>query len=135
MFKPTIPFLLLLGLPLSTPAQADYRVVCQQGAQVVSRFVRNDSHFPVKVEVMLPGSPGIVITATAQLPPGAICRSSGAVTFLADASSDGGKSFHRVMTMNQQQADGSWLVEVAPDSFNGNFAYSALFNLSVKAAH
>ena len=78
-----------------------------------------------------PGAPAVIIAANGQLPSGVKCAAGGAVTFLADASSDGGKSFHRVMSRTRAQADGTWLVEVAPDSFNGNFAYTAQFGVMV----
>jgi hypothetical protein len=116
-------------------ARADDRVMCAQGALVVSHFVRNSSGFPVQVEVILPGMPALTINAGKQLPANAKCPATGAVTFLADASTDQGKSFHRVMSRTSQAADGSWTVDIAPDSFNGNFASTAQFGIAVKPAH
>jgi hypothetical protein len=124
--------LLALTLPGAREARADAGVFCPAGAAVSSKFVQNTSHFPVKLEVTLPGSPAIVITDATQLPPGAVCRVAGLVTFLADASTDNGKTYHRVMSRSVAQSDGSWLAEAAPDSFNGNFAYSAQFAIAVK---
>lgn len=126
-------FVLLPALAASA-ARADDRVVCPQGATVVSHFVRNTSGLPVRVEVILPGQPALTITQTSQLPATAKCPATGAVTFLADASTDKGKSFHRVMSGTTQAADGSWTVGVAADSFNGNFSYTAQFSIAVKAA-
>ena len=122
---------LLAALASASAARADDRVECQQGGSIASRLVRADPHFPVRVSVTPPGAPAAMITAAAQLPPGVKCASGGAVTFLADASSDNGKSFHRVMSRTRALADGTWLVEVAPDSFNGNFAYTAQFGIMV----
>ena len=101
---------LLAALASASAARADDRVECQQGGSIASRLVRADPHFPVRVSVTPPGAPATMITAAAQLPPGVKCASGGAVTFLAD---------------------GTWLVEVAPDSFNGNFAYTAQFGIMV----
>jgi hypothetical protein len=125
-----LPFIALLSL--SGTAYADDAAMCPQGATVTSKFVKNTSGLPVKIEVTTPGSPAIVITQTAQLPPGVVCRATGRIGFLADASTDKGKSFHRVMTRTASGPNGGLLVEAAPDSFNGNFAYSAQFSISVK---
>jgi hypothetical protein len=119
------------ALAFATAARADDRVECQQGSSIASRLVHPDAHFPVRVSVTPPGAPPVTIAANGQLPSGIKCASGGAVTFLADASSDGGKSYHRVMSRTRAQADGTWLVEVAPDSFNGNFAYTAQFGVMV----
>ena len=122
---------LAAALASATVARADDRVECQQGSSIASRLVHPDPHFPVRVSVIPPGAPAVTIAANGQLPSGVKCTAGGAVTFLADASSDGGKSFHRVMSRTRAQADGTWLVEVAPDSFNGNFAYTAQFGVMV----
>ena len=119
----------------ATAAHADYRVICPQGANVASHFIRNSSGFPVQVEVILPGMPALIINAGKQLPANAKCPAAGTVTFLADASTDQGKSFHRVTSRTAQLADGSWTVDIAPDSFNGNFANTAQFGIAVKPAH
>ena len=119
------------ALASASAARADDRVTCQAGSMIASRFVRGDSRFPVKVEVTTPGAPALIITSTVQLPRGVKCAAGGAVTFLADASTDGGKSFHRVMSRTREQADGTWLVEAAPDSAGGNFAYTAQFGIMV----
>jgi hypothetical protein len=126
---------LLAALTCASVARADDRVMCKQGAGVASHFVRNTSGLPVQVEVILPGMPALTITATKPLPADAKCPATGAVTFLADASTDQGNSFHRVMSRTSQAANGSWTVDVAPDSFNGNFVYSAQFAISVTAPH
>jgi hypothetical protein len=122
---------LLAALAPLSAARADDRIECQQGDSIASRLVRADAHFPVRVSVMPPGAPAIAVTAAAQLPPGVKCAAGGAVTFLADASSDNGKSYHRVMSRTRALADGTWLVEVAPDSAGGNFAYTAQFGIMV----
>jgi hypothetical protein len=122
---------LLAAMASVSAARADDRVECQQGGSIASRLVRADAHFPVRVSVTPPGAPAVTITAAVQLPPGVKCASGGAVTFLADASSDNGKSFHRVMSRTRGLADGTWLVEIAPDSFNGNFAITAQFGIMV----
>ena len=122
---------LLAALAPLSAARADDRPLCRQGDSIASRLVRADAHFPVRVSVTPPGAPAVTITAAAQLPPGVKCAAGGAVTFLADASSDNGKNFHRVMSRTRALADGTWLVEVAPDSFNGNFAYTAQFGIMV----
>lgn len=126
---------LLAALTAASAAQADDRVMCQQGAGVASQFARNTSGFPVQVEVILPGMPALTITATKPLPASAKCPATGAVTFLADASTDQGKSFHRVMSRTRQTASGRWTVDIAPDSFNGNFTYTAQFAIMVAAPH
>ena len=122
---------LLAAMASVSAARADDRVECQQGGSIASRLVRADPHFPVRVSVTPPGASAVTITAATQLPPGVKCASGGAVTFLADASSDNGKSFHRVMSRTRGLADGTWLVEIAPDSFNGNFAITAQFGIMV----
>jgi hypothetical protein len=122
---------LLAALAPVSAARADDRVECQRGSSIASRLVRPDPHFPVRVAVTPPGAAPVTITAAAQLPSGVKCAAGGAVTFLADASTDGGKSYHRVMSRTRAQADGTWLVDVAPDSFNGNFAYTAQFGIMV----
>ena len=124
--------LLTASLTFAAPAFADDAALCPQGAIVTSHFVKNTSGLPVKIEVTTPGAPAIVITQTAQLPAGVVCSATGRIGFLADASTDKGKSFHRVMTRTAPGANGSLLVEAAPDSFNGNFAYSAQFSISIK---
>jgi hypothetical protein len=121
-----------MALAPALSARADDRVVCQKGATVTGRFVRNASRFPVRVSVILPGVPAYTMTETISLPPGAKCPVSVAVTFLADASTDNAKSYHRVMSRTLGQPDGTWLLEVAPDSFNGNFDYSAQFSIRIK---
>jgi hypothetical protein len=126
---------LLAALVCAIPARADDRVMCQQGAAVASRFVRNTSGFPVQVEVILPGMPAFIITATKPLPAGAKCPATGAITFLADASTDHGLSFHRVMSHTNLAANGNWTVDIAPDSFNGNFALTAQFAIAVTGTH
>lgn len=123
---------MLAALMAASPAAADDRVVCQQGANVTSRFVSNDSHFPLRVSVIMPGRPGYMITSTSALPPGIKCSASGAVTFLAEASTDNGRTYHRVMSRTRAQTGDTWAVEIAPDSFNGNFAYSARFSVQIK---
>jgi hypothetical protein len=122
---------LFLAPVLTLPARADDRVTCPAGASIASRLIHPDPHFPVRVSVTPPGAPAATITATAQLPRGVKCAAGGAVTFLADASTDNGKSYHRVMSRTRQQADGTWAVDIAPDSFNGNFAYTAQFGIMV----
>jgi hypothetical protein len=129
-----VVFSMLPALIPASPAAADNRVVCRQGASVTTRFVRNTSHFPVRVSVIVPGRPGYTITSTSSLPPGTNCPSSGAVTFLAEASTDAGRTYHRVMSRTRAQTGDTWLVEVAPDSFNGNFDYSAQFNVQIKTS-
>jgi hypothetical protein len=124
-------FLLLAILMLAFPARADDRVTCQAGASIASRFIHGDAHFPVRVSVTPPGAPAAIITSTVQLPRGIKCPAGGAITFLADASTDNGKSYHRVMSRTRAMADGTWTVDVAPDSFNGNFAYTAQFGIMV----
>jgi hypothetical protein len=126
--------LTLVPLLFAQGAQADVGAMCAAGATVTSKFVQNTSGLPVKIEVTTPGAPAIVITQTMQLPPGVVCRVRGLVTFLADASTDKGKSFHRVMSRTVTGPDGGLLVEAAPDSFNGNFAYSAQFAIAIKPA-
>jgi hypothetical protein len=125
-------FSMLTALMAPSPAAADDRVVCQQAASVTSRFVRNASHFPVRLSVIVPGRPGYTITSTSSLPSGTKCPTSGAVTFLAEASTDAGRTYHRVMSRTRAQTGDTWLVEVAPDSFNGNFDYSAQFSVQTK---
>lgn len=115
----------------ASAARADDRVTCAAGASIASRLIHADPRFPVRVSVTPPGAPAAIITATAQLPRGIKCAASGAVTFLAHASTDKGKSYHRVMSRTREQADGTWAVDVAPDSFNGNFAYTAQFGVMV----
>ncbi|HEY2836157.1 MAG TPA: hypothetical protein VGI89_06265 [Rhizomicrobium sp.] len=90
--------LVFLALMLAQAAQADDSALCPAGATVTSKFVKNSSGLPVKIEVTTPGSPAITISETAQLPPGVVCRAMGRITVLADASTDKGRSFHRVMT-------------------------------------
>jgi hypothetical protein len=128
--RAAVTALLLVPL-LVAAARADDRVECQAGSMIASRFVRGDSRFPVKVAVTTPGAPAIVITSTVPLPRGVKCAADGAVTFLADASTDGGKSYHRVMSRTREQADGTWLVEIAPDSASGNFAIATQFGIMV----
>jgi hypothetical protein len=131
--RPALIFLIAL-LSLSNTAYADVGAMCPAGATVTSKFVKNTSGLPVKIEVTTPGSPAIIISETSQLPPRVTCRARGLVTFLADASTDKGKSFHRVMSRTANGSDGGLLVEAAPDSFNGNFAYSAQFAITIKPA-
>ncbi len=128
-----IAFLSMLTAIIAvSPAAADDRVVCQQGARIKSGFVRNASHFLVRVSVVVPGGAGYTINSTNAPPPGTKCPASGAVTFLAEASTDDGRTYHRVMSRTRAQTGGTWLVEVAPDSFKGNFDYSAQFNVQIK---
>ena len=124
---------LLAALTFTSAARADDRVMCQQGAGVASHFVRNTSGFPLQVEVILPGMPALLITATKPLPASARCPATGAINFLADASTDQGKSFHRVTSHTHLAANGNWTVDIAPDSFNGNFATTAQFAITVTA--
>lgn len=127
------PSLALLAALLASVsgARADDRVTCEAGASIASRVIRNDSHLPVRVAVTPPGARAATITNTVQLPRGIKCPAGGAITFLADASTDNGKSYHRVMSRTRAMADGTWTVDVAPDSFNGNFAYTAQFGIMV----
>ncbi|HEX3484937.1 MAG TPA: hypothetical protein VHT51_07735 [Micropepsaceae bacterium] len=73
-----------------------------------------------------------MVTSTSSLPAGTKCPAAGAVTFLAEASNDDGRTYHRVMSRTRAQTGDTWLVEVAPDSFNGNFGYSAQFDIQIK---
>src|SRR6202012_4585026 len=116
---------------LTAGARADDRVTCEAGASLASRFIRNNTHFPVRVAVTPPGAPAATITNAVQLPRGIKCPANGAITFLADASTDNGKSYHRVMSRTRAMADGTWTVDVAPDSSNSNFAYTAQFGIMV----
>ena len=122
---------LLAACVCAAAAWADDRVTCAAGASIASRMIRSDAHFPVRVSVPPPGAPAAVITSTAQLPRGIKCPAGGAITFLADASTDNGKSYHRVMSRTRAMADGTWTVDVAPDSSNSNFAYTAQFGIMV----
>jgi hypothetical protein len=131
MFARVLLASLVLVPLLATGARADDRVTCEAGASIASRFIRNDTHFPVRVAVTPPGAPAATITNTTQLPRGIKCPAGGAITFLADASTDNGKSYHRVMSRTRAMADGTWTVDIAPDSFNGNFAYTAQFGIMV----
>lgn len=124
-------FFLALLAASAAAARADDPVACQQGASIASRMVRTDPRFPVRVSVTPPGAAPVTITATAQLPPGVKCTAAGVVSFLADASSDNGKSYHRVMSRTRALADGTWLVEIAPESANGNFALTTQFGILV----
>jgi hypothetical protein len=122
---------LLAALTVACAAHADDRVMCRQGAGVASHFVRNTSGFPVQVAVILPGMPALTISATKPLPATAKCPATGAVTFLADASTDQGQSFHRVMSHTHRAANGRWTIDIAPDSFNGNLNTTAQFAITV----
>ena len=97
-------FTLQAVVMIAPQARADDRVTCAAGASIASRLIRSDAHFPVRVSVTPPGAPAAVITSTAQLPRGIKCPAGGAITFLADASTDNGKSYHRVMSRTRAMA-------------------------------